>query len=97
MPAAGLLVRQEEQHDVTAGPDAPLLPLLHDGEDHRVHVLHVHRPAAPHHAVVDRSFERRDGPVGCDGRHDIEVQVDGQRVRVGVLTRYAAHDDLPLR
>ena len=35
----------------------------HDGEDHRVHVLHVDRAASPHAAVADLARERVDRPV----------------------------------
>ena len=85
--AARLLVGQERQHDVPRRPAALPEPLPDHGEDHRVHVLHVHRAAAPDAAVTDLAGERVDLPVRRVGGDHVEVAVDQQgrpgRVRPG--------------
>ena len=84
---AGLLVGGERDHDVPAGPYARARPVPDDREDHRVHVLHVDRAAAPHHAVADLAGERVHGPVAGLGGHHVQMTVDEQGVgrRVGAL------------
>ena len=48
-------------------------------EVHRVDALHVHRAAAPDHAVPDLAAEGIDAPVLGEGRHHIEVSVHHER------------------
>ena len=78
--SAGLLVG-EHRHDQVAGRFATGARQLPDvGDDHRVHVLHVDRSAAPDAAVLDLGAERIDLPVAGGGRNDIEVTVHHQRI-----------------
>ena len=58
-------------------------------EDHRVHVLHVDRAAAPDAAVALLRRERVDRPVGGVRRHDVEVAVHAQRAALAVGARDA--------
>ncbi len=55
-------------------------PRPHDGEQHRVEVLHVDRAAAPQVAVLDLAGERVHLPVVGLGGDDVEVAVQQQRV-----------------
>ena len=80
--AARLLVGQERQDHIAGRTAAFPHPLADDGEDHRVHVLHVHGAAAPDArfvpAVVDLARERVDPPVRRVGGNHVEVAVEEQ-------------------
>ena len=90
--AAGLLVREHRDDDVP-GRLAPLAGHLpDDGQDHRVHVLHVHGAAAPDQAVDLLGAERVHGPVLGPRRHDVEVTVQHERGPRRVLA-LEPHDD----
>ena len=91
--APGLLVREERQHDVARRGSALAHHLAHDGEHHRVHVLHVHGPAAPEHAVDLLAAERVDGPVLRGGGHHVGVTVQHQR-RPARVHPGQSHDDV---
>ena len=84
---AGLLVGGVGDDDVAARAYARTGPGADDGEDHRVHVLHVDGAAPPHDAVADLAGEGVHGPVGRLGGHHVEVAVDEEGVggRVGAL------------
>ena len=66
-------------HPAGAGPGP------HDGEQHRVEVLHVDRAAAPEVAVLDLAGERVDLPVLGRRRDDVEVAVQQQPAAVVAL------------
>ena len=78
--SARLLVGEEGEHQVAGRAPSRPHPVADDGEDHRVHVLHVDRAAAPDAAVGDLAGERVDLPLLGHGRHDVEVAVDEERV-----------------
>ena len=86
-PAARLLVRGEHEQHITRRPPTLPQPLADDRQDHGVHVLHVHRAAAPDAAVGDLAGERIVPPVGRVGRHDVKVTVDQQGWPGRVLPR----------
>jgi hypothetical protein len=72
---AGLLVGQEGKYHVPRRTTALPHPPPHDREDHRVHILHVHRAPAPDRPVHGLAGKRRDGPVRGVGRDDVQVAV----------------------
>ena len=78
--AAGLLVGEEGEDDVTLRFAAGSGEITQDRKDHGIHILHVHRAAAPDHAVADLSAERVDLPVVGLGGYDVEVAVQQDRV-----------------
>ena len=85
--ASGLLIGEEGNNEVPSrdeslgqhGPDG--------GDDHRVHVLHVHRAAAPQQPVLDDAFEGIDAPVLCGCGNDVGVAVDDESrsLRIGAF------------
>ena len=90
---ARLLVGQEGQDHVAGRTAALTQALADDGEDHRVHVLHVDGAAAPDAVFLgagaagagaagacgaDVAGERVDLPVRRVGGDDVEVAVDEQ-------------------
>ena len=85
--ATGLLIGEEGDDEVASrthplgqhGPDG--------GDDHRVHVLHVHGPAPPQQTVLDHACEGIDAPVLGRGRDHIRVAVDdqGRSLRIRAL------------
>src|SRR5206468_6473157 len=87
--AAGLLVGDEGEYDVTARLLALADPVGDDGQRHRVHVLHVDSAAAPEAVVADLTGERIHLPVRGVGRYDVQVPVDQQRRSGGVDARPA--------
>jgi hypothetical protein len=90
--AAGLLVGQEGQHDVTPRP-APLAQHpAHDGQRHRVHVLHVHGAAAPDQAVLHVAAEGVHAPVPRVRRDHVQMAVHEQRVGGGIDSLEASDD-----
>ncbi len=91
VPAARFLVREEREDHVARRPSPFAHPLPHDGEDHRVHVLHVHRAAAPDAAVVQVAGEGVASPVRRVGRHHVEVAVHEQRRPCRILARDPRH------
>ena len=82
--AAGLLVGEEREHDVARGDGALGGELARERQDHRVHVLHVHRAPAPDVAVLDRAGQRVDRPLALVEGHDVEVPVHEQRGALGI-------------
>ncbi len=81
---AVLLVGGVGDDDVTGRAEPFAGPAPYDGEDHRVHVLHVDGAPPPHDPVADLPGERVHAPVGGFGGHHVEVAVDEQRVGGGV-------------
>ncbi len=80
--AAGLLVGEDDEHEVAGELGA--LPLrAHEGADeHRDARLHVERAAAPDVAVLEPALERRVRPVLAGGRDDVDVPLEQERRRV---------------
>ena len=72
---AGFLVGEEREHDGRCGRRPVRSRSRTHGQDHRVHVLHVDRAAAPHAAVGHLGRERVVRPVLRLRRHDVEVSV----------------------
>ena len=81
--AAGLLVGEEGEDQVSPRHDAVALEGPGDGQGHRHHALHVDRAAAPHVAVAHLAGERMDGPLRRVGGHDIEMAVHQQGAPTG--------------
>ena len=79
VPAARLLIREEREDDVARRTAALTQSVAHHGQGHRVHVLHVDRPATPDAAVLHLTGERMNSPVVGVGGHDVEVPVDEER------------------
>src|SRR5699024_9717014 len=83
----------EEGDDEVASRTHPLGQHGPDrGDDHRVHVLHVHGPAPPQQTVLDHACEGIDAPVLGRGRDHIRVAVDdqGRSLRLRALAPRAA-------
>ncbi len=80
--AGGLLVGEEREHEVARRARAGAGHLAQDGEQHRVHVLHVRRPATPQAPVGDLARERVDLPVRGAG---------------GTTSRWPCSSSAPLR
>ena len=80
--AAGLLVREHDEHEIAGELGA--LPLrTHEGADeHRDAGLHVECAAAPEIAVLEPALERRVDPVLACGRDDVDVPLKQERRRV---------------
>ena len=76
--AAGFLVGEEREDDVALGLFAGPGEAAQDGQDHGVHVLHVHGAAAPDQAVLQFAAERVHCPLVLQGGHHVEVAVDHQ-------------------
>jgi hypothetical protein len=77
-------VGDEGEDEVAGRDDVVALQMPRDGDHHAAHVLHVDRAAAPHVAVLHRTGERVDAPVGGLGGDDVEVAVDQQGAAAGV-------------
>jgi len=88
----GLLVGEERDHEVALGLMALAQDVLQRGDDHGIHVLHVHRASAPEHAVFDDAAERIDAPVVGVGGHDVGVAVHHQRRQARIGTLHAGYD-----
>ena len=85
--SAGLLVCEERDDEVPTRSESLAEHGADGRDDHRVHVLHVHRSAAPQQTVLDDSFEGVDAPVLRGRRNDVGVAVDDEcrRLRIGAL------------
>ena len=81
----GFLVREEPEDDVPLGHGSRAAHVAQHREHHGVHVLHVHRAAAPDHPVPHLPCERVQGPVLRRGGDHVQVAVHEQRVRARVL------------
>jgi hypothetical protein len=92
LDAPVLLVGEEHQDEVALGQLSGAQDVGHRREDHRVHVLHVHRTPAPQHPVADLPGERIDRPVLRHRGNDVEVPVEHERGLVGVATAHPCHD-----
>ncbi len=89
---ARLLVGGERDDEVAPGAYARAHPVADDGEDHRVHVLHVDGAAPPDHAVAHLAGERVHAPVVRPRGDDVEMTVDEQGGGGGVGAREARDD-----
>ena len=87
-----LLVGEEGDNEIACRLAAALEDVAKGRDDHRVHVLHVHRPAAPEHSVADCSLEGVDCPIRRVGGYDIRMPVHDQRRLAGVRSGYACDD-----
>ncbi len=87
-----LLVGEEGEDDIAWGLGTAAGQVADVGQDHGVHVLHVHRASTPDAPVAQLGTERVDLPVGSIGGHDVEVAVDAQGRPVAVLA-LDAHED----
>ena len=78
-PRAGdaphLLVGEEGDDEVPRRSPALPCPAAEHGQDHGIHVLHVHRAPAPDAAVDDLAAERVHRPLGGFGRNHVEMAV----------------------
>ena len=93
--AARLLVRDEPEDEIPRWHHAVAPEPAGHRDHHRVHVLHVDRPAAPHVAVLHRSGERVHRPLRRLGRHHVEVPVHEQGPAFAVRPREPAEDVRP--
>jgi hypothetical protein len=81
--AAGLLVAQDDQHDV-AGRRPPLPVESQDCVDEHGHAgFHVERAAAPDLAVLEPPLERRVRPALPRSRDDVDVTLEEERRAAG--------------
>ena len=88
---AVLLVGEEHQDEVALGEVAGSQDVGDGGEDHGVHVLHVHGTPAPQHPVADLAGERIDRPVRRHRGHDVEVAVQHEGGLAGVAAADTRH------
>ncbi len=88
---ARLLVGGEREHHVARPPPLPQ-PLPDDGQDHRVHILHVDRAAPPDAAILGLPGERVHPPVGRIRGDHVEMTVDEQAGPRPVLALDPDHD-----
>src|SRR5699024_1541888 len=89
--AAVFLIGEERHDEISRGLPAVAFHIAHQGQDHGVHVLHVHGAAAPDHAVHLVPAEGVHLPVACLGGHHIEVPVHHQGIPAGVGAGDAQH------
>jgi hypothetical protein len=94
---ARLLVRGERQHHVARRAPPLAQPLPDHRDHHRVHVLHVHRAAAPDAVVARLAGERVHLPVARVRGHHIKMTMDEQRGPGPVLALDPGHDAGPFR
>ena len=71
--AAGLLVGEDDEHDVARELHALALRAQEGVNEHRDARLHVERAAAPDVAVLELGLERRVRPVLAGRRDDVDV------------------------
>ncbi len=76
--AAGFLVGQERDDDVARRPPALGQALPQHRQEHRIHVFHVDRAAAPDAVLGDLAGERVHPPVSRVGRNHVQMTVDEQ-------------------
>ena len=94
---AGLLVGEEDDHEIARGELAGPRQVSNDREDHRVHPLHVDRSPPPDTPVPDFRAEGVDLPVGSLSRHDVEMAVDAQGRSFAICAGNADRDAHPAR
>ena len=87
VPAAGLLVGEEGERRRARRLGPRAREVADTGQDHRVHVLHVHRPTTPEAPVAFLGGERVHLPVSGIRGDDVGVAVHDQTGpgRVGAL------------
>ena len=70
-----LLIGGEDHHDLSGGHVIRPRPVPQGGQQHGVHVLHIHRAAAPDQAVGELTPKGGYLPVLGERGHDIQVAV----------------------
>ena len=81
--ASGLLVGEERENQVPLGFVSRPGKVPHDGEDHGVHVLHVHSSAAPNEAVLELCAEGVPLPLLPECGNYVEVPVSNHALAEG--------------
>ncbi len=72
---------------ISPGPDSIARPMTHYGQDHGIHVFHVHSTTSPNEPIVDLCTKRRVGPICGYRRHNIKMSVDYECIGARVGSR----------
>ena len=95
---ASFLISQKCQHNVALWLIPNPKPPPHHRKDHRTHVLHIDRPAAPNHPISNLTRKRSNTPISGYRRHHIQMAMHKKSRTTRIRTSYPTnHTGAPWR